>query len=312
MKNTLISIIVPVYKVEVYLQTCVDSVINQTYKYWELILVNDGSPDRCPKICDEYASKDKRIKVIHKKNGGVANARNVALDVCKGEYITFLDSDDFFHSEYLQVLLDLCLNHDADISQCGFTRGDAKIFPDLESSNKIEIYDNHSVFLKGKSKIVVWGKLYKSYLFDGLRIPEDVFFEDDYITWKWYYKANGIVISDKILYYYTENIKSVMANHAKKPDISFITAYKERIDFFKIRKEIELKDFSRGHLCKALVLTSNNRNLTTKQKDIVNSVFLENWQKIKYSKNVFFPLRILFLMFLFLPKFTRFLFKIKI
>ena len=107
METPLISIIVPVYKVEPYLHKCVDSILSQTYTHLEIFLVDDGSPDNCGKICDDFARKDKRIKVIHKKNGGLSDARNVAIDVAKGEYITFVDSDDFVTSDYVETLYHL-------------------------------------------------------------------------------------------------------------------------------------------------------------------------------------------------------------
>ena len=103
----LISVIIPVYKVEKYLNKCVDSVLNQTYKNLEIILVDDGSPDKCPEICDEYAKKDDRIKIIHKQNGGLSDARNVGIEKSTGEYITFIDSDDYVDSNYIEQLYKL-------------------------------------------------------------------------------------------------------------------------------------------------------------------------------------------------------------
>ncbi|HEY8803664.1 MAG TPA: glycosyltransferase, partial [Clostridium sp.] len=104
MQNPLISIIVPIYKVEVYIRNCVDSILNQTYKNLEIILVDDGSPDNCGNICEEYSSKDKRIKVIHKKNGGLSSARNAGLDIASGEYIGFIDSDDWIEGDMYESL----------------------------------------------------------------------------------------------------------------------------------------------------------------------------------------------------------------
>ena len=104
MKKELITIVIPVYKVEKYIDRCIKSVINQTYKNLEIILVDDGSPDNCPKICDEYAEKDKRIKVIHKKNGGLSDARNVGIEAAKGKYISFIDSDDWIEKDFIECL----------------------------------------------------------------------------------------------------------------------------------------------------------------------------------------------------------------
>ena len=103
-KHSLISVIVPIYKVQDYLKECIESIINQTYSDIEVILVDDGSPDRCPQMCDEWAKRDSRIRVVHKKNGGLSSARNAGLDVAKGEYISFVDSDDFVEETMLEEL----------------------------------------------------------------------------------------------------------------------------------------------------------------------------------------------------------------
>ena len=116
----LVSIIVPIYNVEKYIKECIDSIINQTYKNLEIILVDDGSPDCCPKICDEYSKKDKRIKVIHKENGGLSSARNAGLDVAKGEYVSFIDSDDVVDEKFIETLYNLCIENNCDISECNF------------------------------------------------------------------------------------------------------------------------------------------------------------------------------------------------
>lgn len=124
MGNPLISVIVPVYKVEQYLHTCIESVLNQTYSNWELILVDDGSPDNCPQICDEYAAKDQRIKVIHKKNGGSSDARNFGINAATGSYLLFLDSDDYWNdSSFLKGLSEVCLHqHEIEIVNFGWQK----------------------------------------------------------------------------------------------------------------------------------------------------------------------------------------------
>ena len=117
----LISVIVPVYKAEKYLDKCVQSIVNQTYKNLEIILVDDGSPDNCPQMCDEWAKKDSRIKVIHKENGGVSSARNAALDICLGEYAAFADSDDFIEENMLESMMKTAEKAKAEVVVCGFT-----------------------------------------------------------------------------------------------------------------------------------------------------------------------------------------------
>jgi glycosyltransferase involved in cell wall biosynthesis len=302
--SPLISVIVPVYNVERYLKTCVDSVLSQTFSNWELILVNDGSPDNCPAICDEYAQKDKRIKVIHKVNGGVSSARNSALNNFKGQYVTFLDSDDFWHSDYLKIMLELCLENDADISQCTFVRGTEIFFPNIKNSAKSKVFNNQSILLSGNSKIILCAKLYKAYLFDNIRMPLGKINEDDFTTWKCYYKANKIAVTADALYYYTYNSDSIMSNVAKTPRLDFLEAYEERIEFFKEKDEKSMEDFSRAHFCKALLLTTNNKMLNPEQRQIVNSSFRENWKQIRFSQNINLSLRMLFLLFQISPKIT--------
>lgn len=305
MTEPLITVIVPVYKVEKYLHNCVDSVINQTYKNWELILVDDGSPDNCPQICDDYAAKDRRIKVIHKINGGLSSARNVGLDIAKGEFVGFLDSDDFWHADYLKILLDLSEKYSADIVQCSFIRGIETVFPIINKKVKVKSFDNHSIFLKGFSKIIVCGKLYKRYTIDEIRMPEGKINEDDFTTWKFYYRARKIVVTNQCLYYYTFNDKSIMANQLKLPRLDFIEAYEERIDFFNTKGEKDLEDYSRGHLCKAMLLTSNNPMLSEEQKEIVSRTFIINWSLIKFSRFIPLHLRLLFFIYRFFPKMTK-------
>ena len=118
-QNDLVSVIVPIYKVEEYLRECVDSIINQTYKNLEIILVDDGSPDKCGEICDEYARNDSRITVYHKENGGLSDARNYGIDRCNGEYITFVDSDDVLKSNFVETLMGLIEEYDADVAVSG-------------------------------------------------------------------------------------------------------------------------------------------------------------------------------------------------
>lgn len=298
----LISIIVPVYKVEDFIDTCIQSILNQTYTTWELILVDDGSPDRCPQICDDYATKDQRIKVIHKENGGLSSARNVGLDNMTGEYVTFLDSDDFFHPQYLEILLKTCIENQADISQCGFVRGVEKTFPIINTNEKIEVVDNYDIFLKGYAKIIVCAKLYKTHLFDEIRMPLGKINEDDFTTWKCYFNSTKIVITNRQLYYYTINNQSIMATSKKQPRLDFMEAYEERIAFFQEKKEKSMEDYSRMHFCKALLLTYENKMLTKEQRKCVFINFQKNWSNVKHSKYVPLHLKTLFYMFNMTPR----------
>ena len=118
----LISVIVPIYNVEKYLDRCVGSIINQTYKNLEIILVDDGSPDNCPQMCDDYAKKDSRIKVVHKENGGLSDARNAGMKVATGEYVSFIDSDDYISLDFYETLLETIVDNDSDIVECSVVK----------------------------------------------------------------------------------------------------------------------------------------------------------------------------------------------
>ena len=296
-KTPLVSIIVPCYKVEAFLRTCIESIIYQTYTNWELILVDDGSPDSSGQICDNYALTDSRIKVIHKDNGGLSSARNAGLDIVRGAYVTFLDSDDFWHLDYLKVLIELATQNNADIVQCDYVRGVDKVFPKSRRTNKVTVFDNHSIFTKRADRIVMWGKIYKSELFDDIRMPVGLIHEDDWTTWKLYYKANNIVITSLPLYYYTINANSIMETSKKAPDFSYFGAYVERIAFFVNKKEFDLEVVSRMQWGKSLLLLYTNKMLTNEQKRMVKEKFDENWTCINHSFIVPLKLKALFYCF---------------
>ena len=183
---SLISIIVPVYKVEQYLHRCIDSILAQTYPNLEIILVDDGSPDRSGEICDEYAEKDSRIKVIHQKNAGVSTARNAGLDICTGEYVAFVDSDDYLESDMIQKLQDGI--GDADLCGCGLIRENQDgsvvsitkpkatcMLPGFTVLHQHYSGENGTL---GISDVTSWGKLCRRRLFECLRFREGLFFED--------------------------------------------------------------------------------------------------------------------------------------
>ena len=297
----LVSIIVPCFKVEQYLPNCIESVLNQTFTNWELILIDDGSPDHCGEIADNYASHDARIKVIHKANAGVAAARNTAIDIATGEYMSFLDGDDFLHVDYIKSLLTIAREYKADIVQCDYARGKDTTFPPYKGVEVLHTYNSHDIFVYDVAKIIVWGKLIKSDILKTIRIPEGRFFEDDLVTWRWYYAANEIVVTSRPYYYYTENDASQMAQHKKKPNLSFIEAYDERIAFFKGKADNDMEACSNRQLCKSLLLMYGNRLLTPGQRTLVLKRFRESWSSLKSSSILSIKLRVLFSAFNLMP-----------
>lgn len=284
MGNPLISIIIPVYKVEKYLRTCIESVLAQSYNNWEMILVDDGSPDKSGEICDEYARGDSRLTVLHCQNGGQSRARNRALDCPpKGEFVTFLDSDDFWHQDYLESLVKACVENDADMAQCWFVSGVDTSFPDIKFTYHYDIYDNHSVFLNRKANVLMCGKLYRLSLFDSIRMPVGLYNEDDWTAWKLYFRAKKIAVTNDKYYYYTKNPNSTMGNLKRKPDLRFLNAYNERIDFFKERNVTDLEHLSRWQVCKSLILTYSHPLHTKEDRRMILSEFRNHWMILKHS-----------------------------
>ena len=215
MTNPLISVIVPVYNVEKYLSRCVDSILGQTYANLEIILVDDGSPDSSGAICDEYAAKDRRIKIIHKKNGGLSDARNVAIDIAKGEYITFVDSDDYVASDYVETLYRLIEKYrckagvawlrtfhegrEADTNQPPYIE---KVFDRMEGIEKMfyqELFDT-----------AAWCKIYHRSLFEtGIRYPFGLLYEDLPTTYLLFLQTDKIAFCNHIIYNYLLRANSI-------------------------------------------------------------------------------------------------------
>lgn len=232
MKSPLISIIVPCYKVEKYLPKCIESILNQTYKNLEIFLIDDGSPDNSGKICDEYALKDKRIKVIHKKNGGASEARNIALDLMTGEYVAFVDSDDYVSSYYIETMYNLLIQTNADISVCGHTNVSEKRLMNTITFRKPQIKRYHlltsneaikNVFYQKIFDCSPWGKLYHSSIFKTIRYPKGVIYEDLAIIYPLLQQSKYIVIFDTKLYYYLIRESSTLGVfNEKRRDILLI------------------------------------------------------------------------------------------
>lgn len=296
--NNIISIIVPVYKVEKYLKRCIDSVLSQSYSNWEMILVDDGSPDKCPVICDEFSKWDSRIKVIHKINEGQAIARNVGLDIAKGDYVLFLDSDDYIHSDTLKDMLKIAMDQDADIVQCSFIRGALNEFPPITKVQKVQVFDNRSIFYSRVQKIIVWGKLYRKYLWNGVRMPGGKLnYEDDATTWKLYYRSKRIAFVNTPYFYYFENSTSTMAIHSKSVSLSFIKAYEERIDFFQNEGDKLLVDISKWRFCLPLMLNYMKGNVKKEDLPVLLKLFYLHNKSAMLCNKVFWWHRALISLF---------------
>lgn len=244
MEQSLISVIVPVYKAEPYLRKCVDSIRNQTYKNLEILLVNDGSPDRSGELCEELAREDARIRVFHKENGGQSSARNVALDHMTGSYVGFVDSDDWIEPEMYEHLFCLLKSHDAQIAACGgqldYSDGRVSYFNDAyPQETEIRFFSmKESLRESLKNQRLTYSlcdKLYDSRIFDGLRMSEGKIFEDMEIIPKCLERSEMTVYDPKPLYHYYMTSESTMRGRFHPKKFASADVAREKAEDYKER-----------------------------------------------------------------------------
>ena len=261
MEKDLISVIVPVYKVEKYLEKCIESIIKQTYTNLQIILVDDGSPDNCGKICDEYAKKDLRIEVIHKANGGLSDARNVGISKAKGRYIGFVDSDDYIKEDMYEILLNLIKKYDADVSICNLydvIDGNEYI---RNKENGIREYSRldilKEVLLDKNIQSYAWNKLYEKELFDEIKYPIGKKYEDIGTTFYLFEKCNKIVVTSEPEYYYLKRADSLVNNVTESTILDYTEIIIQR--YLYIKQNIkELRKYNNYYLAKTLITAHND------------------------------------------------------
>lgn len=244
--NELVTVIIPVYQVEKYLEDCIKSVVSQTYSQLEIILVDDGSTDKSAMICDWYAKRDARIKVIHKNNGGLSSARNAGLDVCKGKYVTFIDSDDVVANVMIEEMLNLAKQEHADIVKIGVIRKN-------NYSENITIPKGYSTYsgdealsliFKSNSQIICGcGKLFTREVVGDIRFPVGRYYEDEYFVPRIYFNAKKIVLSDSEYYFYMqrENDSIMRGRMTEKKVKDSIWISRDRIELFHSRGRRKLE-----------------------------------------------------------------------
>lgn len=237
----LISVIIPVYNVEKYLCQCIESVLNQTYENIEIILVDDGSVDCSPQICEEYALKDNRIVVIHKKNGGLSSARNAGIKICKGNYLCFVDSDDYIHQQMIEKLYYALKKTEADLVICGFKyvydeefQGQKKQICSKINNEVINSKEamKRLFIINGWQYVVAWNKLYKTQTFENLFFKEGYIHEDEIIIHKIFEKNKKIVLISDVLYNYRQRDGSIMKTKYNIQRLDLFKAFEDRIIYF--------------------------------------------------------------------------------
>lgn len=289
----MISVIVPVYNVEKYLNECVDSILAQTYTDFELILVDDGSPDNCGAICDEYAASDSRIRVIHQKNGGLSAARNTGLDIAKGEYVTFVDSDDLVCKTYLECLLQALLAEQADIAVCDmvtFADGEAPTLVEKRQASA-EVMTGRDACLSiyrmdGKVPVMACGKLYRTRLFAGVRYPVGRIHEDDATTPRVLYCAEKVVLLSDCLYLYRQRAGSIMSSTFSAKRFDIMLAIDKNQAFFNEREESEILEAIKTFKAKTYYLNVLSAYKAGIQNQIPKEYKIPEWKAIAGLKKV--------------------------
>ena len=291
----LISVIIPIYNVEQYLDRCIDSVKKQTYTNLEIILVDDGSPDNCGKMCDEYAEDDKRIKVIHKENGGLSDARNAGIEIATGEYITFIDSDDYVSLDYVEYMYKLLKDAGAKLSICGvmdvwkntnIENEDSKKITEYKLSPK-EAFEN-LLFDKG-IEICAYAKLYHKSLWEKERFPKGKVYEDTAIMYKIFDQAEIICFGSKKCYYYIARVGSISKQKGyNKNEEDYINHTTQMLEYIE-KKYPELQTavhrfdlYAKFRILRMLVYTKpRNKKM---EKYCINGI-KENKKEVFFNKN---------------------------
>lgn len=265
-----ISVIVPVYKVEPYIHKCIDSILGQTFSDYELILVDDGSPDSCGAICDAYEEKDERIRVIHKENGGLSDARNAGMKVASGEYVIFIDSDDYIESDMFAYLYNSLKAADADMATCGIYEVYAerieaqKVEPDFVCSAE----EAFRCILRGHTiRGEIWNKLIKRSCVEGLEFPKGKLYEDIYYTVDMMQRIRTVAVGTQPKYYYLHRTDSITGKAYRPQLFDIIEGYTKNYKLVKkafprLEKEAEcLWMWSRFIVLDKMLLEDNYRSI---------------------------------------------------
>lgn len=295
----MISVIVPVYNVEKFLNYCVNSIVNQTYNDLEIILIDDGSTDNSGKICDEWLERDERVKVIHQKNMGLSGARNSGIDLASGDYIAFIDSDDFILPEYFHYLLDLIESQDADISVCQLLEVDEEnnVIKEKNICRSYDLNNNYECMRDFLSSNVIdttaWRKLYRSRLFkeSGIRYPLGAYNEDVFTTYKVISECDRIAVGSKALYAYRKREGSIMNSTFNQKHLDGVRGKIERLDFIKEKYPELAKLAVPGIIHSAnqcVIRMINSMNTSLEAKKYLQNIYRTYGGEYIRSKNAFY------------------------
>ena len=286
--NGVISVIIPVYNVAAYLPECIESILIQDFDALELILIDDGSTDESGRICDEYAQKDSRIKVIHQPNRGAAAAKNAGLQAATGEYLSFVDSDDFLEPGAYIHMVQLLRESEADVVQCSYR----DVFKDhtaehflSQQKNVLGAADFLALFTKDWTCALLWDKLYKRSLFDGISFETGHKIDDEYFTYRGIMNAGKIVRDDRIVYNYRKRASSVMFSPASARQI-----VSDRIDYLCKRRTTVIARFPQlrsaydSHFLNMMIILSRDANATAENIQMIRHHLKSYFREKEHSK----------------------------
>ena len=286
-----ISVVVPVYKVQDYLSRCVESILAQTFACFDLILVDDGSPDNCGKICDDYAKKDARITVIHQKNQGLSMARNAGIDWAMqnsdSEWITFVDSDDWIHKDYLKVLYETSVKHNVDLSICNCIKTSAF---DVEIKNveaKVKFFAPED-FWCFRQYGGAWAKLYRKSHFENIRYPAGLLYEDIFVTYRLLFMQSKVAYIEDQLYFYFLRDDSITKSEWTPAVLDQLKGIRQQLDFYKNNNYNRAFDVT----VKKYLTSIESQIVATKKhkkrymKEYIKLWFLYRINLIKYCKKI--------------------------
>lgn len=305
--NPKISIIVPIYKVQKYLHKCINSILSQSFKDFELILVNDGSPDNCGEICEYYAKEDSRVKVIHKENGGLSSARNLGIDHAQSDYIAFVDSDDYIHNEMYKILYSVAIKHSSTLVICDYVEvieGSGSNPITLPTNIDVENYTNSEALsqlcsINGIKYVIACNKLFKKELFRNLRFKVGKIHEDEFIAHEILFKCKKVTYCPVKLYFYLQRSDSITNSPVNIDKLDAIEASRERMEFFKKIKQTGLQKKTEYNYISLIFLyyfkikknvPNSDKKLMKIKKDFQSNlgVFLENPYFLKKEKICWF------------------------
>ncbi len=285
-----ISVIVPVYNVSSWLDRCIASIVNQTYKNLEIILVDDGSNDGSHRICDDWKSKDSRIIVIHKTNGGLSSARNTGLDTASGDFIGFVDGDDYIDSNMYEHLLGAITESEAQVAICDICRAndDGKVFKTFSPFvNSVE--SPPQMHKKALSEDSHWryvsfcNRLYKSCLFKNLRFPHGKIYEDEFLVHKLYERCSRVALVSEVLYYYVRRDNSILTKKLTIKRLDIVEALIERYEFFKSRGYTALERLTLRRCCSYLCYILQHVDAKENIKEYRHWVIIVSLECLKHA-----------------------------